>query len=190
MFTPSVADPQNTPPEAEPCATRRSQTIFPAASGSKPKITPDLLPTTISWRPFPTSTRNEEPVKSKSGASLSGQTAGSRLAARQLPFQMSFSVICFDQRTCPVSRSSATSESESVVAGGAKLLPVPTYSTRRLTSIVGVFQMAPPAGPYSCVPMLFFAVGTGVSATVYVFQIRRPVAASSATTLPRNEQQG
>src|SRR5262245_51278870 len=38
--------------------------------------------------------------------------------------------------------------------------------------------------------MLFFVVGTGVSATVEVFQTRAPVVASSATTLPRNEQQG
>src|SRR5262245_19403479 len=126
MFTLSVADPQNTPPDDEPCATRRSQTILPRASGSKPKMTPDLLPTTIDWRPPPTSTRNDEPVKSKSGASLSGHTTASRLGARQLPFQMSFSVICRDQRTRPVSRSSATSQSDNAGAGGAKLLPVPT----------------------------------------------------------------
>src|SRR5207247_198535 len=99
MFTPSVADPQNTPPDEDPCATRRSQTILPLASGSTPKMTPDLLPTTISWRP-------------------------------------------------------------------------------------------PPAGPYSCVPTLFFVVGTAFSATVYVFQRRLPVFASSATTLPRNVQHG
>src|SRR4029453_14493078 len=162
MFTPSVADPQKTPPDDDPCATRRSQAILPPASGSKPKMTPDLLPTTISWRPSPTSTRKDEPVKSKSGASLSGHTAASRLGARQLPFQMSFSVICRDQRMRPLSRSSASSESDNAVAGGAKLLPVPTYSTLRLVSIVGVFQIAPPAGPYSWVPILFFAVGPGV----------------------------
>src|SRR6476620_1852189 len=126
MLTPSVADPQNTPPDEDPCATRRSQTILPPASGSKAKMTPDLLPTTISWRPPPTSTSNDEPVKSKSGASLSGHTAASRLGARQLPFQMSFPVICRDQRTWPISRSSASSESDNAVAGGAKLLPVPT----------------------------------------------------------------
>src|SRR6185295_8800109 len=126
MFAPSVAEPQNTPPDDDPCATRRSQTIFPSASGSKPKITPDLLPTTINWRPPPASTRNDEPVKSKSGASLSGQTAASRFGARQLPFQMSFPVICRDQRMRPLARSSASSESDKAVAGGAKLLPVPT----------------------------------------------------------------
>src|SRR5882672_9813292 len=142
MFTPSVADPQNTPPDEDPCATRRSQTILPPASGSKPKMTPDLLPTTISSQPdrcrfhvhasFQTGgletrlTRSGEPVKSKSGASLSGHTAASRLGARQLPFQMSFSVICRDQRMRPLSRSSASSESDKAVAGGAKLLPVPT----------------------------------------------------------------
>src|SRR4026209_1022272 len=126
MLTPSVADPQNTPPDDDPCATRRSHTILPAASGSKPKMTPDLFPTTISWCPPPTSTRNDEPVKSKSGASLSGHTAAPRLDARQLPFQMSFSVICRDQRTRPLSRLSASSESDNALAGGTKLLPVPT----------------------------------------------------------------
>src|SRR2546425_9692173 len=166
MLRPSVADPQKTPPDAPPLATRRCQTILPESSGSKAKMTPDLFPTTMSWRPFLTSTSSGEPVKSKSGASASGHTAASRLDCRQLPFQISFSVTWRDHRICPVCRSKATSESEASVEGGAKLLPVPTYSTFRLVSIVGVFQIAPPAGPYSCVPILFFTLGTGVCETV------------------------
>ena len=58
------------------------------------------------------------------------------------------------------------SESETSVEGGAKLLPVPTYRTFLLVSTVGVFHTAPPAGPYNCVPMLFFTVGAGVWETV------------------------
>jgi hypothetical protein len=61
---------------------------------------------------------------------------------------------------------------------------------RAFSSIVGDDQMAAPDGPKSCIPALFFCVGCGVSGMTYVFHATSPVAASSATTLPRNVQHG
>src|SRR2546429_9964832 len=48
--------------------------------------------------------------------------------------------------------------------------------------------MATPDGPHVFVPALFCPVTFGSSRTRYVLQMRLPVAASSATTLPRNVQ--
>ena len=48
--------------------------------------------------------------------------------------------------------------------------------------------MGTPDGPHNCVPILFFFVGRGLVGIVYVFQICSPVAAFSATRLPRNRQ--
>ena len=56
-------------------------------------------------------------------------------------------------------------------------------------SIVGADQTAAPAGPMTAVPALFFPTGPGTSGMRYDFQTMLPVAASSATTLPRNVQQ-
>src|SRR5438067_1324699 len=61
------------------------------------------------------------------------------------------------------------------------------YRRLRSGSTAGVDQTPPPDGPHSCVPAADFAVFCG-SATVYVFQITLPVAASSALTLPLNVQ--
>ena len=58
------------------------------------------------------------------------------------------------------------------------------------SSIVGDDQTAAPDGPNSCVPTLFVRVGFGASGITYVFHTTSPVAASSATTLPRNVQHG
>jgi hypothetical protein len=54
--------------------------------------------------------------------------------------------------------------------------------------MVGDDQTEAPEGPRSCMPTEFLLVGCGASAIVYDFQIGRPVAASSATTLPRKVQ--
>src|ERR1700730_12719983 len=56
-------------------------------------------------------------------------------------------------------------------------------------SIVGADHQAAPAGPKSCMPALFLPRGDGASGIVKVCHTRSPVAASSATTLPRNVQQ-
>ena len=54
--------------------------------------------------------------------------------------------------------------------------------------MVGVDQMPAPEGPICCFPAAFLRTGFGVSAIVNVCQSFLPVAASSATTLPRNVQ--
>ena len=59
-------------------------------------------------------------------------------------------------------------------------LPVVTYSLRRLTSSVGVAQMPAPDGSSMFFPREFLPTTFGASGIVYVFQISRPVAASSA----------
>jgi hypothetical protein len=61
---------------------------------------------------------------------------------------------------------------------------------RRFSSTVGADQMPDPDGPYSVTPAVLLPRGCGVSAIMYVFQITRPVAASTALTLPRNVQHG
>src|SRR6478672_2825327 len=53
--------------------------------------------------------------------------------------------------------------------------------------MAGADQMGAPDGPHICVPALFFFVGRA-SSMVYVFQICAPVAAFSATRLPRKWQ--
>ena len=58
----------------------------------------------------------------------------------------------------------------------------------RRTSIAGLDQIGAPDGPHNCVPTLFFVVGLASSEIVYVFQSYCPVAALSATRLPRNLQ--
>ena len=58
----------------------------------------------------------------------------------------------------------------------------------RSGSSAGVDQTDAPEGPQSCVPALLFLVRRAVSGIVNVFQTWRPVAASSATMLPRNVQ--
>ena len=67
---------------------------------------------------------------------------------------------------------------------------MPTYNVRRLGSSVGEFHTPPPAGPHKSTPFELLRVTLGVSGMVYVFQICLPVAASSATTLPRKVQHG
>src|SRR5205823_5565590 len=52
----------------------------------------------------------------------------------------------------------------------------------------GVDHTATPDGPQVFAPALFTPVILGTSVTVYARQIRFPVAASKATTLPRNVQ--
>ena len=75
-------------------------------------------------------------------------------------------------------------------AGSVYPSPVATYTARLRGSMVGACQIAAPAPVQSCVPAEFFLERVGGSAIAYVFQICAPVSASSATTLPRNVQQG
>jgi hypothetical protein len=55
-------------------------------------------------------------------------------------------------------------------------------------STVGDDQTPPPDGPHRVVPTEFFPIGLASALIVYVFQSSDPVAASSATRLPRNVQ--
>src|SRR5262245_40619145 len=55
-------------------------------------------------------------------------------------------------------------------------------------SSVGEDQTATPEGPQVFVPALFCPLGFAASETKYAFQICFPLAASSATTLPRKLQ--
>ena len=62
------------------------------------------------------------------GGTVVGRITGRpplRSGLRQLPFQMSFSVCCRLHLIPPVFMSNARIESERLVAGGEKLLPVP-----------------------------------------------------------------
>jgi len=54
--------------------------------------------------------------------------------------------------------------------------------------MVGVDQTAAPDGPRTSAPDGLVPLTFGSSSTVYVCHKRRPVAASSATTLPRKVQ--
>ena len=63
-------------------------------------------------------------------------------------------------------------------------------SAAAFSSMTGAFHTAAPEGPQSCVPARFFCVGIASTGIVNVFQIRLPVAASRAATLPRNLQHG
>src|SRR5271156_580117 len=56
--------------------------------------------------------------------------------------------------------------------------------------MVGALHTPPPAGAQRSTPFEFLETIFGTSAIVQVFQIRLPVAASSATTLPRKLQHG
>src|SRR5437764_11611001 len=102
---------------------------------------------------------------------------------------MSLGVACFVHRIAPVFRSMATTASLEGCGGPLYVLPVATYTTRRLTSTVGADQIAEPDGPHSVTPVELFPRGAGALATVYVFQRTAPVFASSALRLPRNVQQ-
>ena len=62
--------------------------------------------------------------------------------------------------------------------------------TWRRTSIVGADQIAPPAGPDICAPAVLILYGRGSASMEWLFQSTLPLAASSATTLPRNVQHG
>ena len=75
-------------------------------------------------------------------------------------------------------------------AGVVYASPVPTYRAWRFGSMVGVFHTPPPAGAQRLTPFEFLETIFGTSAMIQVFQTCLPVAASSATTLPRKLQHG
>src|ERR1044072_4364799 len=93
-----------------------------------------------------------------------------------------------DHNSFPESRSNATNASLVRAAGSENESPVEMYTAFRFTSIVGDDHTPAPDGPHNCVPTEFFRTGFASSEIVYDFQIRFPVAASSAVRLPRNLQ--
>src|SRR5436190_14820745 len=123
--------------------------------------------------------------KSKSGPTLFGQFA---LSGRQPITNASAEVAWFHHRIFPVLRSMAMTESLVGAAGSVYELPVPMNSSPRPGSMVGDDQTAAPAVFHNCVPAAFRPASCGGSGMVYVFQSWAPVAASSATTLPRKVQ--
>src|SRR5215470_12780125 len=109
---------------------------------------PDLLPITITSRPFGSVVNDGELPKSKSGPGRAPQFAS---PTRQP--KMSGAATCFAHTMRPVFRSiAATALAAGAVATPAYVLPTPTYITPRLSSIVGADQMAPPAGPHDSTP--------------------------------------
>src|SRR5947208_1413771 len=145
----SAAEPHWTPPIVPPSPTFTDHSTFPSASGSRPCTMPDFCPATITRFPLAIVTRMGDELKSKSGPVISAQFV---LSGRRHPtIQESDRYICRDHLTLPVSRSNATIASLVREGGSLKLLPVPTYSALRRTSIVGAFHTEAPDGPQSWV---------------------------------------
>ena len=103
--------------------------------------------------------------------------------------QVSNGSACIDHSTLPVSMFIAIT-ALAVFGVPEKALPVVTYSARRLTSSVGVAQMPAPAGSSMSLPREFLPTTFGTSGIVYVFQIWRPVAASSADMIAAERAAG
>src|SRR5690242_1981093 len=103
-------------------------------------------------------------------------------------FQASLASSCRLHLMAPVFRSMATTASVVGAEGCVYASPVATYSTPAAASIVGADHTAAPDGPSTRVPALLRPTSRGSSAMRWVFQTISPVARSSATTLPRNEQ--
>ena len=147
-------------------------------------------------RPSPSVARIGALPKSKSGPSSSagGQfAAGAGGAARlkvmlQPTTKTSFAVTCDVHLIAPLSRSNAMMASLVGCCGSVYMLPVAAYTTWRFGSIAGDDQMPAPDGPHRVVPLAFLPTGFASALIVYVFHTSDPVAASSATRLPRKVQ--
>src|SRR5665213_1742230 len=174
------------PPSALPLPARYCHTTAPRLSGSIAHPMPDFCPMTIRSRPLGSVARIGALPKSKSGPTSCGQFAA--VGALHPVTNTSAGVTCDTHTTCPVSMSNAITESLVPCCGSVYMLPVAAYTTWRLTSIVGDDQIAAPAGPQRVVPELLWPMGFDSSGLVYVFQRTAPVAAFSASRLPRNVQ--
>src|SRR6476660_2047719 len=143
---------------------------------------PDFCPTTMMSLPLLMVVSMGGVPKSKSGPAFSPQFALPGRHPKTSPV-----VNCFDHFTTPLSRSNAMIESAVGCSGALYVLPVPTYTTLRLVSMVGADQMPTPDGPHSVDPVAVFPSGCA-GGTVKYCQATAPVCASSATRLPRNVQ--
>src|SRR5258707_545438 len=103
-------------------------------------------------------------------------------------FQASPVSICRVHLIAPVWRSRAITASEVGAAGALYESPVAMYKERVTGSTVGACHNAAPEGPHNWAPAAFMCLRDGASAIVKVLQTTSPVAASRATTLPRNVQ--
>src|SRR5207244_6932683 len=98
--------------------------------------------------------------KSTSGpTSPGGQLGRLFFASRQPPTEMSLEVPWLTHFTVPESRSIAMIASLVFLCGPLNMLPVPTYSMRRLRSIVGAVQTDAPDGPHATCPSGVFPRG-------------------------------